>query len=79
MQLIPFRNIYNLYSRKRKKEAEEKQSALTSSVTKRTPIDAGVLPAMTVKVRRVNKAPKRPGSRDAGRGRTYSRMTISKE
>ena len=34
------------------------------------------LPTMTVKLRRVNKAPKTPGSRDAGRGRTYTRTII---
>jgi hypothetical protein len=38
--------------------------------------DAGELPTMTVKLRRVNKAPKTPGSRQAGRGRTYTRTTI---
>ena len=76
MQIFPFRNTYNPYSAKQKKKAEEKQSALTSSVTEKKPVDAGVLPAMTVKVRRVNKAPKRPGSRQAGRGRTYTRTII---
>ena len=30
----------------------------------------------SVKTRRVNKAPKTPGSRQAGRGRTYTRTTI---
>ncbi len=34
------------------------------------------LPTMTVKLRRVNKAPNTPGSRQAGRGRTYTRSTI---
>jgi hypothetical protein len=38
--------------------------------------DAGELPTMTVKVRRVNKSPNTPGSRQAGRGRTYTRTII---
>ena len=38
--------------------------------------DAGELPTMTVKVRRVNKSPNTPGSRQAGRGRTNTRTII---
>ena len=57
------------------KRLEKKQEeTIASPVTERTPVDAGVLPAMTVKVRRVNKTPS--GIRGAGRGRTYTRTTF---
>ena len=69
------RSASRLYNSSKAKQDE----GLTSSVTERTPVDAGVLPAMTVKLRRVNKTPKRPGSRQAGRGRTYTRTTIAEE
>ena len=42
----------------------------------RTIYDAGELPPITIKLRRVNKAPNTPGSRQSGRGRTYTRSTI---
>ena len=59
------------------KRLEKKQEeTIASPVTERKPVDAGVLPTTTVKVRRVNKAPKTPGSRQAGRGRTYTRTTF---
>ena len=69
------KSALRLYNSTKSKQDE----GLTSSVTERTPVDAGVLPAMTVKLRRVNKAPKRPGSRQAGRGRTYTRTTIGEK
>lgn len=56
--------------------SQKEEQTIASPVTERKPVDAGVLPTTTVKVRRVNKAPKTPGSRQAGRGRTYTRTTF---
>jgi hypothetical protein len=76
MNLFPFRNTYNPYSAKREKELEEKRAIGKGASTDREIYDAGELPTMTVRTRRANKAPNTPGSRQSGRGRTYTRTTI---
>jgi hypothetical protein len=91
MNAFGFRNTYNPFLAKRDKELEENNTTPRKNVSggnrenraiglgasnDRTIYDADELPTMTVKLRRVNKAPKTPGSRQAGRGRTYTRTTI---
>jgi hypothetical protein len=91
MNPFGFRNTYNPYLAEREKKFEEKITTPRKNVSggtrenreigkgasnDRTIYDAGEFPPMTVKLRRVNKAPNTPGSRQSGRGRTYTRMTI---
>lgn len=91
MNPFGFKNTYNPYSAKREKELEEKNTTPRKNVSggtrenraiglgasnDRTIYDAGELPPITIKLRRVNKAPNTPGSRQSGRGRTYTRSTI---
>jgi len=91
MNAFGFRNTYNPFLAKRDKEREKNNTTPGKNVSggnrenraiglgasnDRTIYDAGELPPITVKLRRVNKAPNTPGSRDAGRGRTYTRTTI---
>jgi hypothetical protein len=55
--------------------SRKKDETIASPVNERTELpDAGVAPKMTVKVIRVNKAPKQ--TRQSGRGRTYTRTII---
>ena len=76
MNPFGFKNTYNPYLAKRDKELEEKRAIGKGASNDRTIYDAGEFPPMTVKLRRVNKAPNTPGSRQSGRGRTYTRTTI---
>jgi hypothetical protein len=91
MNAFGFRNTYNPFSAKLDKEREEKNTTPGKNVsggnrenraiglgasTDRKIYDAGELPPITIKLRRVNKAPNTPGSRQSGRGRTYTRAII---